>query len=248
MKLKGKVAVITGGNSGIGLEIAREFTLKGARVAIMGRNREALDQAVAELGDTNIGIQGDVSNLKDLSRFYEVTREKLGKIDIIVANAGIAHFTPIDITDEALFDNICDINFKGAFFTVQKGVHHLNEGASVILVASSANQIGIPEFSVYSATKAAVRSLARTLSAELLPRGIRVNVLSPGPIDTPIYDRLGLPEEAVKGIRKDIAEDNPMKRFGSSKEMAKVALFLASSDSSYLAGAEVVADGGASQI
>lgn len=248
MKLKGKVAVITGGNSGIGFSIAKEFAKQGASLAILGRDGWKLEKALEKLGDRALGVQGDITNLSDLDRLFEKAEKTFGKIDVVVANAGIAQFTPIDITDEELFDRISDVNFKGAFFTVQKSVHRLNRNASIILVSSSANQIGIPEFSVYSAAKAAVRSLARTLSAELLPRGVRVNVLSPGPIDTPIYERIGLTEEAVRSMKQDISAQNPMRRFGSPEEMAKAALFLASSDSSFLAGSELVADGGASQL
>ncbi len=248
MKLKKKVAVVTGGSSGIGFAISKEFVREGASVAIFGRNQDSLEKALKELGGKAIAVRGDVGNLDDLEKLYIETVSSLGKIDVLVANAGVALFTPIDITGEDLFDTISRINFKGAYFTVKISVPHLNRGASIIFVSSSANQIGIPEFSVYSATKAAVRSFARTLSAELLPRGIRVNVLSPGPIETPIYGKLGFTEEALTGMAKNIAAENPMKRFGRPEEMAKAALFLASSDSSYMAGAELVADGGVSQL
>ena len=248
MKLEGKVAVITGGNSGIGLAIAQAFTNEGAKVVILGRNQETLEQAVEAVGNGTLAVQGDVARIADLDRLYQQTQEKFGKIDILIVNAGIAQFTPLGETTEELFDRISDINFKGAFFTVQQAVPHLNDGASVVLVSSVANQLGFADFSVYAATKAAVRSLARTLSGALLPRGIRVNVLSPGPIETPIYDRLGLSEDAKQELGKNFVEQNPMKRFGSPEEMAKAALFLASSDSSYVAGAELVADGGMSQL
>ncbi len=248
MKLEGKVAVITGGNSGIGLAIAQAFTNEGAKVVILGRNQETLEQAVEAVGNGTLAVQGDVARIADLDRLYQQTQEEFGKIDILIVNAGIAQFTPLGETTEELFDRISDINFKGAFFTVQQAVPHLNDGASVVLVSSVANQLGFADFSVYAATKAAVRSLARTLSGALLPRGIRVNVLSPGPIETPIYDRLGLSEDAKQELGKNFVEQNPMKRFGSPEEMAKAALFLASSDSSYVAGAELVADGGMSQL
>ncbi len=248
MKLEGKVAVITGGNSGIGLAIAQAFTNEGAEVVILGRNQETLEQAVEAVGNGTLAVQGDVARIADLDRLYQQTQEKFGKIDVLIVNAGIAQFTPLGETTEELFDRISDINFKGAFFTVQQAVPHLNDGASVVLVSSVANQLGFADFSVYAATKAAVRSLARTLSGALLPRGIRVNVLSPGPIETPIYDRLGLSEDAKQELGKNFVEQNPMKRFGSPEEMAKAALFLASSDSSYVAGAELVADGGMSQL
>ena len=248
MKLQGKVAVVTGGNSGIGLAIAREFTVQGADVVVFGRNPETLDEAVQSIGNGTLGVQGDVTRLADLDRLYQETVARFGKIDILVANAGIARPAPLDQTDEALFDLTSDINFKGAFFTVQKAVPHLNDGASIILVTSSGNVKGLPNFSVYVATKAAVRSLARSFSAELLPRGIRVNALSPGPIETPIFGRMGLPEEAMDGIAAQMTEMIPIKRFGKPEEMAKAALFLASSDSSYVVGSELVADGGLSQL
>ncbi len=248
MKLQGKVAVVTGGNSGIGLAIAREFAEQGADVVVFGRNAETLDEAVRSIGNGTLGVQGDVTRLDDLDRLYQETVARFGKIDILVANAGIARPAPLDLTDEALFDLTSDINFKGAFFTVQKAVPHLNDGASIILVTSAGNVKGLPNFSVYVATKAAVRSLARSFSAELLPRGIRVNALSPGPIETPIFGRMGLPEEAMDGIAAKMTEMLPIKRFGKPEEMAKAALFLASSDSSYVVGAELVADGGMSQL
>lgn len=248
MSLKGKVAVITGGNSGIGLSIAQDFDAKGAEVVIFGRNRETLDQAVKTIGNGTLGVQGDVSNLSDLDKLFELTAEQHGKIDVLVVNAGVASPTPVDQVDEDAFDRLSDINFKGAFFTVQKAVPYLNDGASIILTSSIANQMGMAGLSVYSATKAAVRSLARTLSAELLPRGIRVNVLSPGPIETPLFDRFGLPQEALDEFAKGILDQTPIGRFGQPEEMAKAASFLASEDSSYVVGAELVADGGISQL
>lgn len=248
MKLQGKVAVVTGGNSGIGLAIAREFTEQGADVVIFGRNTQTLHEAAQTIGNGTLGVQGDVTRLADLERLFQETVARFGKIDILVANAGIAKPAPLDLTDEALFDLTSDVNFKGAFFTVQKAIPHLNDGASVILTTSAGNVKGMPEFSVYVASKAAVRSLARSFAAALLPRGIRVNALSPGPIETPIFGRMGLPEEVQEGIAAQISEMTPIKRFGQPEEMAKAALFLASSDSSYVVGSELVADGGMSQL
>ncbi|MCH8269279.1 MAG: SDR family oxidoreductase [Acidobacteria bacterium] len=247
-KLANKVAVITGGNSGIGLAIAKQFRAEGARIAIFGRDEKPLKLASEELGSGTVVIQGDVTRLADLDRLYRETTERLGKIDILVANAGIATFTPIDNTTETQFDQISDINFKGAFFTVQKAVAHLNPGASILLVTSAANTLGRQSLSIYAATKAAVRSLARSFSADLLPRGVRVNALSPGPILTPIFDRLGMPKEQLEEVAQTFVEQNPMKRFGTAEEMAQAALFLASPASSYVAGAELVADGGFSQL
>ncbi len=247
-KLANKVAVITGGNSGIGLAIAKQFRAEGARIAIFGRDEKTLKLASEELGSDTVVIQGDVTRLADLDRLYRETTERLGKIDILVANAGIATFTPIDNTTETQFDQISDINFKGAFFTVQKAVAHLNPGASILLVTSAANTLGRQSLSIYAATKAALRSLARSFSADLLPRGVRVNALSPGPILTPIFDRLGMPKEQLEEVAQTFVEQNPMKRFGTAEEMAQAALFLASPASSYVAGAELVADGGFSQL
>jgi len=243
MKLKGKVAVITGGSSDIGLATAQEFKAQGAEVVIFGRTQKTLEDAVHTVGSGTLTVQGDVTHLADLDRLYQQTVERFGKVDILMVNAGIAKPTPIEQVDEAVFDETSNTNFKGAFFTVQRALSHLNDGASIILVTGYNNQKGIPGYSVNSATKAALRSLARTFSAELLHRRIRVNALSPGNIETPIFDKLGLPVEPQKW-----AEGIPMKRIGRAEEMAKAALFLASDDSSYMAGAELVIDGGKAQI
>ena len=243
MKLNDKVAVITGGNSGIGLATAQEFKAQGARVVIFGRNQGTLDEAVQTIGNGTLAVQGDVTSLSDLDLLYQQTVEVFGKIDILVVNAGISKPRTVEHIDEANFDQITNINFKGAFFTVQRAVPFLNDGASILLVTGSVYEKGVPGYSVVSATKAALRSLARTFSAELLPRGIRVNALSPGSIETPIFEKLGLPVEPEKW-----AEHIPMKRIGRAEEMAKAALFLASDDSSYMAGAELVIDGGKAQI
>lgn len=248
MKLKDKVAVITGGNSGIGLSIARLFKAEGAKIAILGRDKTSLEAAAQHLGEDTLTVQGDVSRIADIEQLYRETIAAFGKIDVLVANAGVVKPRPCTDVDEANFDETADINFKGTFFTVQRAVPHLNKGASVILTGSIAGQIGMPGMSVYSATKAAIRSLARTFSAELLPKGIRVNNLSPGPIQTPIFSKMGLSQEEIEGFGKQIMTQVPMGRFGESDEMAKAALFLASSDSSYIAGIDLVADGGMSQI
>ncbi len=250
MKLKDKVAVITGGNSGIGLATAREFRDNGARVAILGRSVETLEEARKMLGGDTLAIQGDVRKLEDLDDLFARVASAFGKIDILVANAGIAKFAPLGVLSEELFDEVSDINFKGAFFTVQRALPHLREGASVILVgAADADKQGRMLTSVYTATKAAVRALARSLSVELLPRRIRVNVLSPGMTDTPIIRRQGgiagaTPEEIAEAITALI----PAKRRGTPEEMAKVMLFLASSDSAYFLGTELVVDGGLTQL
>lgn len=244
MKLEDKVAVITGGNSGIGRATAEEFQRQGAKVVIFGRSRESLDATAQALGDDALAVQGDVSRLDDLDRLFSEVMERHGRIDVLVANAGIAPPAPIEQVDEASFDQLINVNVKGLFFTVQKALPLLTEGASIILTGSSVTYRGMANMSVYSATKAAVRSLARTFSVELLPRAIRVNVLSPGPIETPIFGRMGLPEEKLEEMAQGITQQVPMGRFGSAGEMAKAALFLASSDSSYVVGADLLADGG----
>ena len=248
MKLSNKIAVITGGNSGIGLGIAREFAKQGASIVIFGRNQESLESATAEIGGETLAVQGDVTSVSDLDRLFESTVQKFGKIDVLIVNAGVARPAPVDEVDEDAFDFLSDINFKGAFFTVQRALPRLNDGASIVLTSSTANSIGMPGMAVYGATKAAVRSLARTLSAELLPRGIRVNTLSPGAIETPIWGRTGLQQEELDQMASELTSQIPMGRFGTSDEMAKAALFLASDDSSYVAGAELVVDGGLTQI
>ena len=250
MKLSDKVAVITGGNSGIGLATAREFKANGAKVVIFGRSQKTLDQTAAELGSDALCVQGDVRRIGDLVRLFEQTGKRFGKIDILVVNAGIAKFAPVANLSEDLFDELSGILFKGAFFTVQKALPHLRDGASVILVGSAdADKQGRAFTSIYLASKAAVRSLARSFAVELLPRRIRVNVLSPGMTDTPIITREGgmagaTPEEIAERITNMI----PMRRRGTPEEMAKAMLFLASDDSSYCIGSELLADGGLTQL
>ncbi len=242
MKLEGKVAVITGGNSGIGLATAREFAREGASLVLFGRDGRTLEDAARSLGERALAIQGDVRRLEDLERlFAEVGRHHDG-IDILVVNAGIARFAPVDRLSEEIFDEVTDINFKGAFFTVQKALPHLRDGASVILVGTAgAETQGRPMTSIYLASKAAVQALARSFSSELLPRRIRVNVLNPGMIDTPIVMRSGdISEDLADGITQAI----PLKRRGTPDEMAKAMLFLASDDSSYMLGANLTLDGG----
>ncbi len=247
-KLDGKVAVITGGNSGIGLATAQAFVDQGARVAIMGRDPATLAAALEQLGDGAIGIQGDVRNLGDLDRLYASVRDQLEAIDVLFVNAGVANFRPFEDVDEADFDVQFDVNVKGAYFAVQKSLPLLRDGAAIILTTSISNQLGDPNTSVYSATKAALRSLARTLSAELVGRGIRVNAISPGPIDTPIFGRLGLPQDALDEMAQGLAERVPMKRMGAADEIAKAVVFLASNDSSFVLGHELVVDGGLTEL
>lgn len=247
-KLAGKVAVITGGNSGIGLATAKVFQTEGATVVITGRRKEAVEAAVKEIGGNSIGFTSDTANLNAIRELYRDVNERVGKIDVLFLNAGVAKFGPVDSVDEATFDDMVNVNFKGLFFNVQYALPVLNDNASIILTTTMAGRKGYPDTSVYSATKAAVRSLARTLSAELVGRGIRVNAVSPGPIETPIFGKLGVPEEGVPGLKEGFKDVVPMKRFGSADEIAKPALFLASDDSSFVLGVELMVDGGTAQL
>jgi NAD(P)-dependent dehydrogenase (short-subunit alcohol dehydrogenase family) len=246
--LEGKVALITGGSSGIGLATARLFQESGAKVAISGRNQQTLDHAAKELSAGVLAVCSDVSKLSDLDKLFDVVTKRLGQIDVLFANAGVAKFAPASDVSEPVYDEIFDINVKGVFFTIQKAIPFLNDNASIILNTSVVNQAGLPNTSVYAASKAAVRSFARGIAAELAGRGIRVNVVSPGPISTPIYGKLGLPKEAVDAFAANILSQVPLRRFGQPEEVAHSALFLASSASSYITGVELNVDGGLGQV
>lgn len=257
-RLAGKVALVTGGNSGIGLATAEAFVREGARVVVTGRDEGTLAAALASLrgvaaargGDAGevLAERADVTRMEDLDRVMGAAGRAFGRIDILFVNAGIGAFAPLEHATEEHFDALFGVNVKGAYFTVQKALPLLAPGASVILTGSANGRVGMPGASVYSATKAALRSLARTLSADLGERGVRVNVLSPGPVHTPIYDRLGLAAEALEATRAGIAAMVPLGRFGEPREIAEAAVFLASDESSYFVGAELVADGGLSQL
>jgi NAD(P)-dependent dehydrogenase (short-subunit alcohol dehydrogenase family) len=247
-KLEGKIGVITGGNSGIGLATAKRFVSEGAYVFITGRRQNELDAAVSEIGNNVTGIQGDVSDLTDLDRLYNTVKDQKGHLDILFANAGIAQFAPLGEISEEHFDNIFGINVKGLLFTVQKALPLLHDGGSIILNASIGSSKGVEESSVYSATKAAVRSFARTWTVDLRHRKIRVNAISPGPIDTPIFSNLLQNEEQSEQFKKNIVNTVPMGRMGRSDEVAKAVSFLASDDSSYITGIELFVDGGLAQI
>ena len=247
-KLKDKVAVITGGSSGIGLATAREFISQGANLVILGRGKRALDEAVSELGPKSYAVQGDVSRLADLDNLYAETKTKFGGIDVLFINAAQARLAPIADTTESFFDGMMNVNFKGAYFTLQKAIPYLNNGASVIITTSWLNNIGFGGSSLLSASKAALRSVVRVASAELADRGIRVNAVSPGAIGTPLWAKLGLPEEVLKSAGEAITNQIPIKRWGRPEEIAKSVLFLATSDSSYFIGNELTVDGGLRQI
>jgi NAD(P)-dependent dehydrogenase (short-subunit alcohol dehydrogenase family) len=253
-RLEGKVAVITGGSSGIGLATAQRFVEEGAYVFITGRRQSQLDQAVKQIGKNNnnnnvTGVQGDVSNLADLDRLYATVKEQKGRIDILFANAGIGELAPLGAITEAHFDKTFGINVKGLLFTVQKALPLFQDGGgSIILNASIASSKGIEALSVYSATKAAVRSFARSWTVDLKHRKIRVNAISPGPIDTPGVSELVQGEEQIEQFKTSIISTVPMGRMGSPDEVAKAASFLASDDSSYVTGIELFVDGGMAQI
>ncbi|MEV6134261.1 glucose 1-dehydrogenase [Streptomyces violaceusniger] len=240
-KLQGKVAVITGGTAGIGLATAKLFVREGAHVFITGRRRKELDEAVKVIGGNVSGVQGDVAELADLDRLYETVEEK-GRIDIVFANAGLGEFASLEDVTEQHFDKIFNVNVKGALFTVQKALPLLNDGASIILTGSVASVKGTSAFSVYGASKAAIRNFVRGWTVELKDRRIRSNVLSPGPIETPLVAMQ--PQDAIAKIVSTI----PMGRMGEPDEVAKAALFLASDDSSFVTGIELFIDGGRAQI
>jgi NAD(P)-dependent dehydrogenase (short-subunit alcohol dehydrogenase family) len=248
MRLEKKNAAITGGNSGIGLAIARALVDEGATVAILGRDPDTLQAAAEALGPDTLATRGDASITDDLDRFYAGIDSHFGGLDILVVNAGVYRSAPLPDTSPEFFDQLSDVNFRGAFFTVQRALPLLRDGASVILVTSTINESGVPGLAVYAATKAAVRSLARSFAAELQPRGIRVNAISPGIIDTPIFDRLGLDEEGLAGLKSALADQVPTGRMGRPEEVAKVAVFLASDDSSYMTGCEIPVSGGLGQL
>lgn len=247
-KLENKVAVITGGSSGIGLATAKKFVEEGAYVFITGRRQTELDKAKAEIGKNVTTVQGDISNLEDLDNLYEVVKHEKGTLDIIVANAAFVEVLPTANVTPEHFDKTFDVNAKGTFFTIQKALPILNNDSSIVLVSSAVNQMGVPVYPVYAGTKAAMRSYVRTWAADFKERNIRANSVSPGPIETPIFDTQFQTKEESDAIKKQFAELVPMGRLGESEEVANAILFLASNDSSYITGADIPVDGGLSQI
>jgi NAD(P)-dependent dehydrogenase (short-subunit alcohol dehydrogenase family) len=247
-RFKDKVAVVTGGNSGIGLATAKAFVREGAKVAITGRSDATLKVAQKELGPDALVIKADMSKVAEIASAMDQIKRKFGRIDALFVNAGIGKFVPFEEVTEEFFDLTMATNLRGVFFTVQKAAPLFSKGAAVVLNASVNAHLGMPASSVYGASKAAVVNLAKTLSADLLARGVRVNVVSPGPIATPILDRMGLPEKETREIKERIAEQVPLKRFGQPEDIASAVLYLTSTESVYILGTELVVDGGMIQL
>jgi NAD(P)-dependent dehydrogenase (short-subunit alcohol dehydrogenase family) len=247
-RLEGKVAVVTGGNSGIGLASAIRLHEEGARLAITGRDPKTLDAAVSAIGAGTVALQSDVSKLEDIERLFSTVESRFGKIDILFANAGIARFASYSASEAALFDELFATNVKGVYFTLQKAMPHLNDGAAVILNTSVVATKGTEGMGIYAATKAAVRSFARTAAAELRGRNIRVNAVAPGPIATPIFGRSGLSKEQIDGFKAGISSRVPLGRIGRPEEIAAAVAFLASDDASYITGVELNVDGGIANL
>jgi NAD(P)-dependent dehydrogenase (short-subunit alcohol dehydrogenase family) len=248
MRLSNKVALITGGTSGIGLEAARLFHREGARVIVTGADQARLDAASRELGSDVLALRADLRMPAELDKVFDEIQRRFGRLDILFANAGVGLAAPLDAVTEQQIDEQFAVNFKGIFFAVQKAAPLLARGGSVVLTTSFLNAVGTPGLSILSATKAAVRSLARSLGAELAPRGIRVNAVSPGPTSTPFHSKLGLSADQLKEAAAGIEAQVPLHRFGEANEVAKAALFLASDEASFMTGSEVVVDGGLSQL
>jgi len=242
INLTNKIAVVTGGNSGIGYASAKELAAQGAKVVITGRNKESVEKAADEIGVT--GIVADQGKQEDIDNLVAEVKSKFGKVDVLFLNAGVASFSPVEAATESHFDSIIDSNVKGVYFTVQKFIPILNEGASIIFNTSVNAVLGMPNSGVYAASKAAIISLNRVLAVELADRKIRVNAISPGPVATPLYGKIGLSEEEVNGFGTILGERILLKRFGQPEEIANVVRFLASDDASFITGTELTVDGG----
>lgn len=247
-RLANKVVVVTGGNSGIGLASAKLFEKEGAKVVITARRQEAVDEYNASASPNTFAVLADASKPEENAKVFDETTKRFGKVDALFLNAGIAKPAPIEASSEDFYNAHLDTNVKGPFFTVQSALPHLNDGASILFNTSVVNVKGMPGMSVYAATKAGLRSIVRTLAAELAGRNIRVNAVAPGPIGTPIYDKMGLPEEDKNNFASSVQAQVPLGRFGTPDEVANAALFLASDESSYITGAELPVDGGMAQV
>lgn len=247
-KLQNKVAIITGANSGIGLATAKLYLQEGAKVVLSGRRQEALDEVAATLDGDFITVKADVSIAADNKRLIEEATNKYGKIDILFLNAGIAPPTSTNEITEEHYDTLFNTNVKGPILATKEAIPHINDGGTILFTNSIVHQKGFDGLGVYSATKGALRAYQRVLTSELKSRGIRVNSIAPGPIDTPIYGKMGLPQDVVEEMGKGFAQQVPLGRFGTSEEIAKSALFLASEDASYINGVELEVDGGLSQV
>ncbi|MFZ6648169.1 SDR family oxidoreductase [Undibacterium sp. TJN25] len=243
-----KTVLVTGGNSGIGFATALEFAKQGARVIITGRDQATLDTAKAQLGENAIALRNDAGDIKASKELAQTLAAQGITLDAAFFNAGVAKFGPLDAIDENLWDQTFNVNVKGTFFTIQALTPLFNSGAAIVLNGSINAHIGMPSSSVYAASKAALISFAKTLSAELLPRGVRVNVVSPGPIATPLYGRLGIPADQLNELASDIQSQVPLKRFGTPEEVASAVLYLSSPDSAFVVGTELIMDGGMSQL
>jgi len=247
-RLQGKRALITGGSTGIGLETAKQFLAEGAQVIITGQNPETLAQAQKDLGETVVALKSDAGQVAEQKQLVEDIARVCGQLDVVFLNAGIGIFKPLEAWDEAAFDQQMAVNLKGPYFLIQSLVPILANPASIILNTSINAHIGMPNSSVYAASKAAMISLAKTLSSELVERGVRINAISPGPITTPIYGKLGIPTEALGQMAETILNQVPLKRFGNPIEIAKAVVFLAADDSAFMLGSEIIIDGGMSTL
>jgi NAD(P)-dependent dehydrogenase (short-subunit alcohol dehydrogenase family) len=243
-KLDGKVALVTGGSNGIGLASAKLFVAEGASVIVTGRDPEGLEQARAALGDAALVLQSEAGDLAQVDALIARISQQYGRLDVLFLNAGVSRPAPFELVTEEQFDHIVGLNFKSTFFTIQKALPLMKEGGSIVVTTSITNQTGTPNFSVYGASKAALRSMVQSLSLSLIDRGIRINAVCPGPIDTSAFRRLKLDKDKVAAIHADIKARSPIRRFGTADEVAKVVLFLASDDAAYIVGEEIVVDGG----
>ncbi|MRV73640.1 SDR family oxidoreductase [Duganella sp. FT92W] len=247
-KLEGKIALITGGTSGIGLATARLFREQGAQLVLTGRDAGRIAATAAEFGEHALVLRSEAGNLADIDALVAQTKARYGRLDVLFLNAAVTNPAPIGHVTEAMFDEVFNVNVKGEFFTIQKALPLMGEGGAIVVTTSITNRTGSPNFPIYGASKAALRSLVQSLSLALIPQGIRINSICPGPVDTGGFQRLPLPPEVHSAVKADISGRSPIKRFATPEEIAKVALFLASDDSAYVVGEEIVVDGGITHV